>query len=347
MKSFSLVRVVVLLTLLSGVSKAEQVVNVHLNDKVASGQQPSLTISVHRDLKALTLDLRRDDGKKVNQTLTNIPRNSKRTFKLPQKSGRHRYKGSLDVKLAGGDGGAMKLDFVAEVVPSLGLSVSRDELDLVEHSVLLNSKRALVKVDYEITAETGARIGSGSHKIEKAERRVKIEWRQKEGKVLKIKLVAYDVDGLNEEIELIPWTYNIPHEEVEFETGKWDIRDSEVPKLNKSYKLLIQGLKKYGKLLEVKLYIAGYTDTVAAADYNLGLSMKRALSIARYYRSKGFKHPIYYQGYGERGLKVQTPDETDEPRNRRAEYVLAAEPPGMNVSGSSAGWKRLKGRESD
>jgi outer membrane protein OmpA-like peptidoglycan-associated protein len=341
MKSFNLVNVVVFLTLLSGTSRADQVINVHLNDKVAAGKQPSLTITIHRDLKALTLDLRRDDGKKVNQTLPNIPRNSRRTFKLPQKSGRHRYKGTLDVKLAGGDGGAMNLDFVAEVVPSLGLSVRRDELDLDGHNVLLNSKRDLVRVDYEITAETGARIGSGSQKFKKADSQVKIEWQQKEGKILKIKLVAYDVDGLNEEIELIPWTYNIPHEEVEFETGKWDIRESEVPKLVKSHKLLMQGLKKYGKLLEVKLYIAGYTDTVAAADYNLGLSMKRALAIARYFRAKGFKHPIYYQGYGERGLKVQTPDETDEPRNRRAEYVLAAEPPNMNVSGSSARWKKL------
>ena len=39
---------------------------------------------------------------------------------------------------------------------------------------------------------------------------------------------------------------------------------------------------------------------------------------------------------------VPTPDETDEPQNRRAEYVLAAEPPSMNVAGSSKGWKRLR-----
>ena len=77
------------------------------------------------------------------------------------------------------------------------------------------------------------------------------------------------------------------------------------------------------------------------ADYNLGLSQKRALSIARRFRKMGFRYPIFYQGFGERGLKVPTPDETDEPRNRRAEYVLAAEPPPIDVPGAATRWKRL------
>ncbi len=216
-----------------------------------------------------------------------------------------------------------------------------ENLDLDLHTLLLKSRRPLTKVEYLVTGDDGSLLGRDTLKL-KPGKQIKIAWKQKPGKVLKIQLIAHDTDGIFEDLELIPWSYAIPHEEVEFETGKWDIRTTEAPKLDRSYKLLKKGLAKYGKLLQVKLYIAGYTDTVAAADYNQNLSDKRALSIARHLRAKGFGHPIFYQGFGERGLKVPTPDETDEPKNRRAEYVLAAEPPPMDVPGSSSRWKRLQ-----
>jgi outer membrane protein OmpA-like peptidoglycan-associated protein len=324
-------------------TKAADVVKVHLNDKVPTGKNPSLVVNVHQDLKALTLDLKRDDGKKVHSRVINVPRDSKRTFNIPQKKGRHRYRGKLTVTFTSGDEGAMNLDFYAEVVAGLGLHANRNELDLENHTLVLRSRRPLVKVKYWVTSDTGKSLDRGAVAVKKPDTAVKVAWKQKkEAKVLKIKLLATDQDNINEDIELIPWTYAIPHEEVHFETGKWEVLPDESPKLDKSYVLLQKGIKKYGKLLEVKLYIAGYTDTVAAADYNQQLSEKRARSIAQYYRQKGFSHPIYYQGFGERGLKVPTPDETDEPKNRRAEYVLAAEPPPMDVPGSAGKWKRLQ-----
>ncbi|RME24469.1 MAG: OmpA family protein, partial [Deltaproteobacteria bacterium] len=145
-----------------------------------------------------------------------------------------------------------------------------------------------------------------------------------------------------EDLDLVPWQWKIPHEEDVSDTGSWEIKQSELPKLERSWKLLQKGLRKYGRLLDAKLYIAGFTDTVASADYNRRLSENRARAIAQFFRKKGFRHPIYYQGFGERGLKVPTPDETDEPRNRRAEYVLAAEPPPLDVSGAELHWKRLQ-----
>jgi hypothetical protein len=37
--------------------------------------------------------------------------------------------------------------------------------------------------------------------------------------------------------------------------------------------------------------------------------------------------PLYYAGFGEDQLKVKTPDNTDEARNRRADYVIGVEEP--------------------
>ncbi len=323
-------------------SLAADVVKVHLNDKVPAGKNPSLVVSIHQDLTALTLNLRRNDGKKVHSRLINIPRDSQRTFIIPQKKGRHRYRGALTVTFSGGDEGAMNLDFYAEVIAGLGLHANRNELDLEAHTLVLRSRRPLTRVRYRVVGDDGKTLDRGAVSVKKPDTAVRVAWKQKQGKVLKIKLIATDFDNINEDIELIPWTYAVPHEEVHFETGRGDIRPDQSPKLDRSYVLLQKGLQKYGKLLEVKLYIAGYTDSVAAVDYNQRLSEKRARSIAEYLQKKGFAHPIYYQGFGERGLKVPTPDETDEPRNRRAEYVLAAEPPPMDVPGSVSKWKRLR-----
>ncbi|HUU03558.1 MAG TPA: OmpA family protein [Myxococcota bacterium] len=336
---FSLAAVV--LAIAPSPALADQVLEVHLDDKVPAGKHPRLNVAVHSDLASLTLDLKRDDGKLVHQELVNVPRDSKRVFRLPADQGRHRYRGTLTVNFSGGNTGAMNLDFEVEVVAGLGLLADRRKLDLDTCRLVLGSRRPLAGVDYEVTADDGKRIDHGQVKVEPAARSVKISWKKSAAKVLKIRLVAHGTDGIFEDLELVPWSYSIPHQEVEFETGKWEIRNGEKPKLNSSYALLQKGLAKYGKLLDARLYVAGHTDTVASADYNLQLSEKRALAIAGYFRGQGFKRPIYYQGYGERGLKLSTPDETDEPRNRRAEYVLAAEPPAMNVPGSAAHWKRL------
>jgi outer membrane protein OmpA-like peptidoglycan-associated protein len=322
-------------------AQAGNVIDVHLTDKVVPGQKPSLTISVHADLKSLELDLKRDDGKRVQISKDNVPRDSERTFELPQTHGRHRYRGKLNIHFHSGEGGSMNLDFTALIMPSMGLTVRHDELDLHEHALTLRAKRPLTRVDYSLTADTGQALGEGSFEAPRAATKQRLGWEQKPGKVLKIHLVAHDAEGFSEELDLFPWSWSVPHEELEFETGHADILPAEAPKLDKSYSLLQQGLEKYGKLLPIKLYIAGHTDTVAAADYNQRLSEKRALSIARYFRHKGFKYPIFYKGFGERKQKVKTPDNTDEARNRRAEYMLAAQSPRLGEGAGSGGWKRL------
>ncbi len=341
--------------LLAGPARtADQIIDVHLTDKVVPGKRPALTITAFADLAEIALDLKRDDGKRVHIQKTNIPRNAKRTFELPQTKGRHRYRGTLKVGLTSGGGGSMNLDFTAIVVPLLGLAVRQDDLDLEAHRLKLRAKRPISRVDYEIVSDTGVVLGSGSHEVPRPASVVELAWEQKPGKVLRIALTGHDQDGITQDLALFPLNYSIPHEEVVFETGKWDVRPDEAPKLDKSYALVLESLRKYAKALHedqvtyseqlpIKLYIAGHTDTVAAAGYNQRLSEKRALAIARYFRAKGFSFPIYYQGFGERALKVTTADGVDEPRNRRAEYVLSAQPPHIiDVSGSAQGWKRLK-----
>jgi len=89
----------------------------------------------------------------------------------------------------------------------------------------------------------------------------------------------------------------------------------------------------------IKLYIAGHTDTVGAAAYNLNLSRRRAQSIAGWFRKNGLRIPIAYEGYGGIRAAGGHADNTDEPRNRRVDYILSVEDPILKATEFQAVWK--------
>lgn len=84
----------------------------------------------------------------------------------------------------------------------------------------------------------------------------------------------------------------------------------------------------------------GHTDTVGKTDDNRELSLKRAKSIASYFRQRGLKVPVFYEGFGEQSLAVPTPDETAEAANRRAEYIIAVEDPSLTNAPFAPRWRK-------
>lgn len=69
--------------------------------------------------------------------------------------------------------------------------------------------------------------------------------------------------------------------------------------------------------------IIGHTDTVGKAEVNEALALKRAEAIASLLKDSGLKpHALVVESHGERNLLIATPDETDEPRNRRVEVSV-------------------------
>jgi outer membrane protein OmpA-like peptidoglycan-associated protein len=151
---------------------------------------------------------------------------------------------------------------------------------------------------------------------------------------------AYDTDGAYVGMALLPWSISIPHEEVTFATDSAAIAPTEAPKLEASYKLITDALVKYRELGAIKLFIAGRTDSVGNAGYNLKLSQRRAQAIAGWFRKRGLKVPVLFEGFGEQALQVPTPDETDEPRNRRVDYFLALDEPPLKTNNFRPVWKR-------
>ncbi len=69
--------------------------------------------------------------------------------------------------------------------------------------------------------------------------------------------------------------------------------------------------------------VVGHTDTKGASDYNARLSLQRAERIKTDLIGRGLEGGrIIATGRGEADLLVPTPDETDQPQNRRVEITV-------------------------
>jgi outer membrane protein OmpA-like peptidoglycan-associated protein len=140
----------------------------------------------------------------------------------------------------------------------------------------------------------------------------------------------------------VPWSVYIPHKEVNFANDSSAIAPGEVPKLEASLAKISEALAKYQAVGPIKLYVVGHTDTVGSTKYNLALSLKRAQAIAAWFRTGAPDLPIAYEGFGEQALRVPTPDNTSEPRNRRVDYILSVEDPVLPASNFQPSWKMLQ-----
>lgn len=157
---------------------------------------------------------------------------------------------------------------------------------------------------------------------------------------------------------LAPMAIDIPHTEVVFDSGKALIKGEQSPKLDEAAAVAMNKLASVenakaavggalsGNSYVAKLFISGYTDTVGSPGDNQKLSQQRAKAIADYFHSKGVWSEIYFAGMGERGQKVQTGDNVDEEKNRRAVYVISFQPPTGAWFPAPGAWKKAAGARS-
>jgi hypothetical protein len=103
-----------------------------------------------------------------------------------------------------------------------------------------------------------------------------------------------------------------------------------------------RGGEAVGANITPRLYIVGFTDTVGPGPSNDELSKNRAKAIAKYFFDKGFWAEIHFAGMGERALRVETGDQVDEVRNRRALYVIGVDTPPAGGQMPSK-WAKLAG----
>lgn len=329
--------------LLASVAWADAV-EVSVNNRTMMGKGlPSVQVHILEPIAGFRLKLTRDDGKVVDVKGGGKP-GVTRIIDLPQGEGVVTWKGELTINLPRGDTAAMPLEFETQLVGTLKFIFDKEkDVDLPGRKVSFKLNQPADKAELRVLMDTGSYAFDGDVPFESAPAGtpLTVTWPEAKGNVMKIFIRAHATSGLFDGVELTPWQVDIPHEEVNFDSGKWDVRAEEQPKLDQSYKLISEAVSKFGSLATLRLYVLGFTDTVGGTQYNRGLSLNRARSIAQYFRKKGLRIAIYVEGFGEEALAVGTPDETDEAKNRRAQYLITIDEPELKVVPFAPHWQRL------
>ncbi|MEO5729069.1 MAG: OmpA family protein [Byssovorax sp.] len=227
--------------------------------------------------------------------------------------------------------------------PKLALSVDRARVDLEGHKLEVKLTRAACKVELKVVGESGKILAEEAQAFNGAAAgtTLSVSWSPARAEpVMRIEVWGHDTDGSFVGVALSPWSVALAHEEVNFENDSDAIRPSEAPKLEASLGEITKILDKVQDK-KPSLFIKGHTDTVGPPEHNLDLSRRRARSIATWLRGHGLKIPVAYEGFGEFTPLVKTPDETAEPRNRRIDYFLSFDPPGLPAGTVSFSWKGL------
>jgi flagellar motor protein MotB len=339
--------VVVLLTL--GTASAQPVSYAFKGD-VPVGQKPQVRITAAEPVTDVKVALERSDGKKLTLKAGALAKGKSVTLNIGDgAAGKASYKGTISAKA--GAAGLWQENFTLDttVRGALKVAYDADHLDLDKRVLQFKPTRDVKSADVVVIGEDGKELGKGSASYDSApaDGWYSITWTQPANTrvmMMKLRVVADETTASN--LELIPWSVEIEHEDVNFSTDSAVIEPTEEKKLDASLAKITEALRRSEKFMKVRLYVAGHTDTVGANDKNRKLSLARAQSIASYFRKKGIKVAIAFAGFGEEVLKVKTADNTDERANRRADYVLGpagGTPPfkGPYLK-ARAEWKQLK-----
>jgi len=228
------------------------------------------------------------------------------------------------------------------------VEVDKDDIDLVNRVVHFTLNRAADSASLQVFGEKGELLGEQVeiYNGAKAGTELAISWPELPPGTenFRIDLKFTDVNEYWVGLTICRFSGVVPHEEVVFESGKWEVRSSESPKLDVAIPRIIEMLERSKACSENDraLYIAGYTDTVGSVSDNRELSRQRANAIAKYLLANGLgdqKIQVYVRGFGEEVLSVKTDDDVDEERNRRADYIVSNYQPEIAGPG---GWVRIK-----
>ncbi|MHB8878672.1 MAG: OmpA family protein [Myxococcaceae bacterium] len=337
-------RLLALASLLAATQASADAVYVSLsNQRAMLGQTvPAVNVQILEPIAGYRLTLKRSDGKTVDIKGGGRPGQT-RILDLSQPEGKFEYEGELLVNLPNGSTSTMPMKFEAALFGPLRMKMEKKDFDLEKRTVVFRLSRPAGKAHVKVLMDTGrlAMDADVNFNGEPADTPLEVTWPEAKGKVMTVNIQGYDTETFFTGVEISPWQVDIPHEEVNFDSGKWDIRAEEKEKLDKSFRLIDDAVTKFGRLAEIKLYIAGHTDTVGPNASNRTLSLNRARSIGGYFKRKGLRIAVYFEGFGEDALLVQTADETDEQKNRRAEYIIAIESPETKNTPFAPKWQRL------
>ena len=330
-----------LAALLVPAASGAQVLVTELYTKVVQGQQPMVKLVATAAVSDAVVRLQRDDERTFTFRVGDLSAGASREIALDGGRGRHRWEGALEYHV-GDDLQRSPLRFDTVVAAPIRVEVDKANVDLQQRHLEMTVSRPVATVAIKVLGAGNQVLTDERHDISEQSGRgpVLVRWSAGEGdQIVRIELRVFDSDGFFSGVALTPWAVRVPHEEVTFANDSARIGASEEPKLRASLGRIEEALSQHSEIRGVKLFIAGHTDTKGSAEHNLTLSRRRAQAIATWFVKQGLRLPIFFEGFGEHAPKVKTGDEVDEPRNRRADYILSVEEPVLKESSHHARWQ--------
>ena len=303
------------------------------NGQTAPNGEAQFVLTANQDVGPFEIVIK--GGKTtVKKSVNGLKSGQSYTVKWMQGSDRVAYSVNIEGSISGSG------DF--EVIrPSAAKTVGGGKLEALFGLEEIKEQRAAYRVPFDLESYTFTVYDSEGNVMyedqgqggAKAGDRLSLRW-ESDAEVFMIKLSVVGTANQTAEDMRVPWSVDIPHTNIKFDSGKAAIRGDQEAYVEEAAIIAMHelaGLEKANKAvganLEAQLYIVGYTDTVGKAGDNKKLSDKRAKAIAEYFKNKGVWCEIYYAGMGEDGLAVPTGDNVDEERNRRAAYILSPNKP--------------------
>lgn len=330
---------ILLLSLLSAPASAQDL-GFGFTPAPGPGENPALLITPSRTVTNLYVQIE-VGGKKLEFTKKNISAGTQARFEWPRNTAITHADAFVRASFSDGAVEEQNVPIDYQYKAPLAIDLSHASADLEKKTVTVRVSTALKEAEI---------VAYGAHKVELDRRVVAVDGGPGDVAVPFVgdpaEVVLLDVtlktDNAWAGFTYSPWFLDIPHDDVLFASDSDVIAPDEEWKLNKTMEQLADVVDKYGSIVPVKLYIAGCTDTQGDAGHNSELSGRRALAIARWIKGHGFAYPIFYHGFGEGLLAVQTGDGVDMQVNRRALYMVGANPPPAGSGVPSVGWSALK-----
>lgn len=307
-----------------------EIMQQHLVDQPAQ-----MRIIANENLKNIDVTIHHCANKPIKQHIDKMKAGEIQMISWKQNEGK--YQCNIQITGRTGLDTAWNVNASHEFVSTspIQLNVNLRELAPDVSDVMLHANKAFQKAQITVTAEDGTRIDTVEKEVGNV-KDYKLAWTPN-GKPPALLQIRID-DGTGAWATNTIFYFKVPHTDIVFDTNHADIRNDQTVHLQETLDKMKDILNAHQKVA-VDLYITGHTDTVGSTTDNDKLSLNRAKSIASWFRQNGLTIPMYYRGAGERGLAVQTPDNTPNEQNRRAVYILSNRPP---LEANSLGeWRKL------
>ena len=261
-------------------------------------------------------------------------------FPAPDRTSRFAIR--VDADFAG-EAGFIEDGFEIEVLAPMDFEVDLDSFEADARRFSMTMTQPADYVELIVRGDTGDIVAERVVQFdgEPAGTTLDVSWTQAPGGILTIDVKAVGTTGEWSSRQYVPWEVAFDAAYINFESGSSELPAGDLPMLRERLAEILQTASRVQEWVAVKLYVAGYTDTVGSTSDNQRLSEARARELGAFFRSEGVGFPIFFQGFGESGLAVDTADNVDEPENRRSVFILSTRAPSTSSHVPRSNWREL------